>query len=190
MLYAMEFVSVPDHAVGFISVRTSEKFKGLVNVSGFHVDPGFKGHLKFSVYNAGNNCICLDYESECFLLWFCSLDKPTEDTWDKKNQAQRCLVTASDHEQLGDRRHSPAALHARIQKLEDSVNAIMAVGVVIIFPLLIAFGVTTFEGWFAKTIDRNKITYSALIVGTSFVTSLVSAMIFWALRYQRTKGKR
>ncbi len=64
--------------MGFISVKTSEKFKGLVNVSGFHVDPGFKGHLKFTVYNAGNKPIFLDYESACFLLWFSFLDKVTK----------------------------------------------------------------------------------------------------------------
>jgi dCTP deaminase len=74
ILFTNESVSIPNNAMGFISVRTSEKLKGLVNISGFHVDPGFKGHLKFSVYNAGNNAICLDFGSECFLLWFCTFD--------------------------------------------------------------------------------------------------------------------
>lgn len=171
ILFTLESISVPPYAIGFISVRTSEKIKGLVNVSGFHVDPGFKGHLKFSVYNAGNHCICLDYESECFLLWFCDLDRTSTHTWDKDNKFQKAIITAADNEQMSERRHSPAMLHNRIEKLEEYVKAIIAVGGVIIFPLLIAFGVTTFEHWFGEKAD--KIGTSALIVGTSLVTSFI-----------------
>jgi dCTP deaminase len=35
------------------------KQRGLVNVSGFHVDPGYSGKLLFSVYNAGPRSIVL-----------------------------------------------------------------------------------------------------------------------------------
>jgi hypothetical protein len=38
--------------MAFISMRTAFKFKGLVNISGFHVDPGYKGKLIFAVFNA------------------------------------------------------------------------------------------------------------------------------------------
>ena len=125
---------------------------------------------EFSVYNAGNNCICLDYESECFLLWFCGLDKISKDTWDQKNKFQKAVITATDHEQMSERRHSPAMLHNRIEKLEENVKAIISVGGVIIFPLLIAVGVTTFQHWFLEKTDRvGTIT---LIVGTSLITSL------------------
>src|SRR6266568_4906312 len=53
LLLTKEKVTVPKDAIGFISIRATKKFEGLVNVSGFHVDPGFSNHLKFSVYNAG-----------------------------------------------------------------------------------------------------------------------------------------
>jgi deoxycytidine triphosphate deaminase len=92
LLFTLESIQIPASAMGFISVRTSEKIKGLINVSGFHVDPGFKGHLKFSVYNAGNRLICLDYESSGFLLWLCDLDRPTEDSWDKKMHSSKILL--------------------------------------------------------------------------------------------------
>lgn len=36
-----ERVTVPDTAIAFISMRAKFKFKGLINVSGFHVDPGW-----------------------------------------------------------------------------------------------------------------------------------------------------
>ena len=47
-----ESVEVPKSAVAFISMKARIKFKGLVNVSGFHVDPGYHGKLLFAIYNA------------------------------------------------------------------------------------------------------------------------------------------
>lgn len=35
-----ELIHVPEDLVGFISVRFGYKRRGLVNISGFHVDPG------------------------------------------------------------------------------------------------------------------------------------------------------
>jgi dCTP deaminase len=110
LLCTLESLDIPHNAMGFISVKTSEKIKGLINVSGFHVDPGFKGHLKFSVYNAGNRLICLDYGSECFLLWLCSIDRETKDTWDVKNKFLKSEIKAQEREQMSEESHSPAAL--------------------------------------------------------------------------------
>ncbi len=46
---------------------------GLINVSGFHVDPGFKGKLLFSVYNAGTGPISMEKGEPYFLIWFAEL---------------------------------------------------------------------------------------------------------------------
>ncbi len=54
LLVTHEVVAVPADAIAFISIRAGVKFRGLVNGSGFHVDPGFKGSLKFAGYNAGS----------------------------------------------------------------------------------------------------------------------------------------
>jgi hypothetical protein len=54
-LLTEEVVSVPADALAFISIRAKTKFRGLVNVSGFHVDPGYRGQLTFAVFNAGQN---------------------------------------------------------------------------------------------------------------------------------------
>jgi dCTP deaminase len=48
---------------------------GLINVSGFHVDPGFYGKLIYAVYNAGPSEIHLSRGTEMFLIWFADLDK-------------------------------------------------------------------------------------------------------------------
>lgn len=69
-----EEIRVPADALAFISIRAGYKFAGLVNVSGFHVDPGFAGKLLFSVFNAGPNPVHLARLEECFLIWYTGLD--------------------------------------------------------------------------------------------------------------------
>lgn len=60
--------------MGFISLKSKIKWSGLVNVSGFHVDPGFRGRLIYSVYNAGPNPIAMERGEAVFLLWLADLD--------------------------------------------------------------------------------------------------------------------
>jgi dCTP deaminase len=52
-LLTEEKITVPLGAIAFISMKSGIKLRGLVNVSGFHVDPGYSGHLIFAVFNAG-----------------------------------------------------------------------------------------------------------------------------------------
>jgi dCTP deaminase len=64
--------------MGFISVKATYKLKGLVNVSGFHVDPGWSGRLIFTVFNAGPSTIHLERGLDVFLLWIADLDEASE----------------------------------------------------------------------------------------------------------------
>jgi dCTP deaminase len=74
-LLTEEIVAVPSDAVAFISIRAKIKFRGLVNVSGFHVDPGYHGQLTFAVFNAGPTPIHLKRGQPIFLIWYASLDR-------------------------------------------------------------------------------------------------------------------
>src|SRR6266566_3608187 len=47
LLLTEEKLRMPTNVIGFISLKTSVKVPGLINVSGFHVDPGFEGRLVF-----------------------------------------------------------------------------------------------------------------------------------------------
>lgn len=76
-LLTEEVVSVPADALAFISIRAKTKFRGLVNVSGFHVDPGFQGQLTFAVFNAGPVPVHLRRGQPTFLIWYASLDRET-----------------------------------------------------------------------------------------------------------------
>lgn len=73
-----ERVSVPADAMAFISMKATFKMQGLINVSGFHVDPGWEGPLIFAVFNAGPSPVHLQRKLPLFLVWYASLDKPSE----------------------------------------------------------------------------------------------------------------
>jgi len=73
LLLTAEKVNIPNDKIAFISIKAGEKLKGLVNVSGFHVDPGFNDHLLFSVYNAGPSTIVLNSGEPYFPIWFAEL---------------------------------------------------------------------------------------------------------------------
>lgn len=73
-LLTEEIVAVPADAMALISMKATFKMKGLVNVSGFHVDPGWRGRLIFAVFNAGPQPIHLNQGLKLFLIWYASLD--------------------------------------------------------------------------------------------------------------------
>jgi dCTP deaminase len=77
-LLTEEIVSVPADALAFISIRAKTKFRGLVNVSGFHVDPGYRGQLTYSVFNAGPVPIHLKRGQSVFLIWYANLDRESK----------------------------------------------------------------------------------------------------------------
>src|SRR5262249_14644932 len=94
LLTTREVVRVPEDTIAFISIRDRIKFRGLVNVSGFHVDPGYKGHLKFAVYNAGSQPVVLDQKQRVFMIWFSELDDV--DTEPYKNKPRGRYIIDSD----------------------------------------------------------------------------------------------
>jgi len=69
-----EYLVMPDDLLGFITVRFTYKKKGLVNISGFHVDPGYEGRLLFSVYNAGPVTVSLRRSDKIFSLFLAVIE--------------------------------------------------------------------------------------------------------------------
>jgi dCTP deaminase len=72
-LLTAETLSLPQSCIGFISIRAKTKFMGLVNISGFHVDPGYQGKLIFAVFNAGPSRIHLKQGERIFSIWLADL---------------------------------------------------------------------------------------------------------------------
>ena len=81
-----ETLKIPTEFLGFITIRFTYKSKGLVNISGFHVDPGFKGKLIFSVYNAGPTTVTLQQGKPIFSLFLAHIEEGAE--YDEKGKFQ------------------------------------------------------------------------------------------------------
>jgi len=117
LLTTREVVFVPNNAIAFISMRAGIKFQGLVNVSGFHVDPGYRGKLKFAVYNAGSKNIVLDQDEQVFMIWYADLDAPTPDPYSPLPPLEN-VITAEEVRKIQGDVASPAELKKQIEELK------------------------------------------------------------------------
>lgn len=121
LLITREVVVVPTNAIGFISIRAGTKFRGLVNVSGFHVDPGYDDRLMFSVYNAGAQDIILDYDQPVFLVWFADLDEAAGKPYPPRTRDPKS-ITADDIMKIQGEVASPSELKKQINDLKADTN--------------------------------------------------------------------
>lgn len=74
-LITAEELQIPKDCIGFISFKFKTKALGLVNVSGFHVDPGYRGRLIFAMYNASGFNHKLTRGEKIFSIWISQLDQ-------------------------------------------------------------------------------------------------------------------
>ncbi|MER8602056.1 deoxycytidine triphosphate deaminase [Mesorhizobium sp. M0208] len=120
-LLTKEEVSIPSDAMAFISMRTRIKYQGLINVSGFHVDPGYKGKLIYAVYNASPSPVQICEGDPAFKIWFCSLDRTSSPPYlyDGKaiNDIDNELVRGMSKEIL-----SLQGLSEKIRQIESDVD--------------------------------------------------------------------
>jgi dCTP deaminase len=117
LLVTRETVHVPTNAIAFISIRAGIKFQGLVNVSGFHVDPGYRGQLKFAVYNAGNRTIVLDQDQRVFMIWLADLDHPDDKPYPERTLPAN-VIAADDVARIQGQVASPAELKKQLDELK------------------------------------------------------------------------
>ena len=126
-LLTEEAVEVPSNALAFISLRAKYKFLGLVNISGFHVDPGYKGRLIFAVFNAGPSSISLEQGEECFHLWYANLDQDS----DCPIKQGHDHIPAGLINNIGDQLLSLEGMSERVRKVEHELVMWRTVGVFI-----------------------------------------------------------
>ncbi len=121
LILTRETIKVPLDAIGLLSIKFGWKARGLINISGFHVDPGFEGKLVFSMYNAGVQTIHFSYGSRVFLLWLSSLDKPTEDKYHGEHDKQVHLPDDAVTN-LAARMPSPFTLEKDVEALRNELR--------------------------------------------------------------------
>jgi dCTP deaminase len=115
-----EVVHVPTDAMAFISFKAKYKFKGLINVSGFHVDPGWSGRLVFSLFNAGPNPISVQRGDPFFLIWYADLSENSS----KNKEGTNCQLKISSSlvDNINQDVPSPSALEKRMVDLESKLS--------------------------------------------------------------------
>jgi len=138
LLLTEEYVKIPENRIAFISIKAGVKFKGLVNVSGFHVDPGFEGKLLFSVYNAGPSSIILSQGTQYFPIWFAELNESQnyEGCHEKQIKIPDAPVESLSQGELA----SPNVLSKRIDEVKHIKTKIEWV-VIAMFTAVIALSV-------------------------------------------------
>lgn len=122
-LMTRESVRVPDDALALISIRAGYKFKGLINVSGFHVDPGWHGKLLFSVYNAGPAEVIVERGEPMFLIVYADLDRISTKTYSGASLGQ-VDIKASLLTNMTEQVFSPLMLQRHLAELEKQTKEI------------------------------------------------------------------
>jgi len=89
LLISREYIKIPNDCMGFISIKSNYKFKGLINISGFHVDPCFEGKLIFSVFNAGTREVILSYGYPIFILFITYIRGKCKEAYKGEHKKQR-----------------------------------------------------------------------------------------------------
>lgn len=130
-LLTEETINMPDNALAFISMKSKYKWRGLINVSGFHVDPGYKGRLIFAVYNAGPSELHVKRGDQIFLIWFCDLDEQSEERYKKSyDDKYRPLASIPSHlaATVSGHIYSPMTLIEDTRKNRENLNTINWLG--------------------------------------------------------------
>ena len=134
LLITHEKLRLTSEVMAFISIRFTYKRKGLINISGFHVDPNYRGRIIFSVYNAGPNDIVLKYKEPVFMIFFAELENPLEGG-NKPRSSYDHIETSMISEIKG---HSVSLVSSnqRIEQLESSMKLYGAIALAIITTLI------------------------------------------------------
>jgi dCTP deaminase len=161
-LLTEEVVSVPADAIAFISIRAKTKFRGLVNVSGFHVDPGYRGQLTFAVFNAGPVPVHVRRGQPIFLIWYARLDRETAFKKDGQIHKGIDIVTVTSvagelqsfaglSKKLKDQDKS---LGNRIHAIEREQTYYRVIGALVL-AIVVAFSVSWVKDTFAQKQQRD-----------------------------------
>lgn len=123
VIQVYEYLTMPGDYMAFLTIRFKHKRKGLVNISGFHVDPGFNGHLTLSVYNAGPSEVFFRYKEPVFTLFFFRLHKSVDKKLvDKMKNHPMKHIPSESVEYLSGPPINLYKLNERLEKLENKVT--------------------------------------------------------------------
>ncbi|WP_172297758.1 hypothetical protein [Pseudoruegeria sp. HB172150] len=119
-----ETVHIPRTCIGFISARASTKFQGLVNVSGFQVDPGYHGKLIFALFNAGPRHIHLKRGDDIFSIWISDLSEPVPVDFEGTDQIPNGLnaIPSNILNRISGKALTAYQVNEAVEKLENEIK--------------------------------------------------------------------
>ena len=162
LLITEEKVTVPHDAIAFISMKSKIKFNGLVNVSGFHVDPGYHGKILFAVFNAGPKPVHVKRGDRLLLIWYANLEDATDEAKYKKGDDVGHENIGSEYvNKINSPALSPESLKAKLDDVESEWQKYRA----------------DLEKYRA---DLEKYKSYLLLSGGAFVTWLLTNLTSWA----------
>jgi dCTP deaminase len=136
ILCTEERINIPPTVTAFIGLRMQPKLRGLINVSGFHAEPGYQGHLLFSVFNAGPSEVHVARGDDWFMISFLDLDREAENP---RRRAGYDDIPTKFTSALASEFPTLKALEAKIGAIERE-QAIVRWAAALILTALIAFG--------------------------------------------------
>ena len=136
LVKTFEVVKVPEENVGLISIRLEFKLQGLVNVSGFHVDPTFHGPLIFAVQNVGPNDIRLRYREPVFMIMWACLREPYVRSEGDREREGPPNIPGKYMAQLGGGGITLSELKTEVDKLRTQVRFFAGLAVALIVALI------------------------------------------------------
>ncbi|MGI9102832.1 MAG: dCTP deaminase domain-containing protein [Terriglobales bacterium] len=119
ILTCYEDLKLDAQIMAFITLRNRYKMQGLVNVSGFHVDPTFEEKLVFAVQNVGPSDIRLKFQEPTFTIFFAHVDENDQ----AERETPRTGIELRDIQQLG----GNTITLAKLQKDIEQVRTMMLV---------------------------------------------------------------
>lgn len=122
LLLTKEHVKIPKNYLAFISIRLALKRQGLVNMSGFHVDPGFEGRLYFSVFNAGPADVVLEHNTACFMIFFYKMHSNVSNPYDNPEKQGQTRLPPSLVTSLKGTSASLSDVDKRVGRLEATAR--------------------------------------------------------------------
>jgi dCTP deaminase len=135
ILTCYEKILLPREIMGFITLRNRYKMQGLVNVSGFHVDPTFHEQLVFAVQNVGATEIRLKYKESTFTIFFAKVEGNTDNVEKAK---ERLGITLEDIAQLGGSTITLGKLKEEMDQLRRTVFVYAPIVVAATIALIVA----------------------------------------------------
>lgn len=134
ILTTNEIVSMPNDLLAFISLKSTFKFQGLINISGFHVDPTFMGKLRFAVQNVGPSDIRLKFGEPTFTIFFAMLSSKRIGT---PREPGATGIRLQDVQLLGGGNLSLTSLKKEVERLSTLVKIYGGLAIAALAALLV-----------------------------------------------------